>query len=609
MRIEPAQSLILVSRRAHVLRGNKSSKIPRFIIFFDTETSEIAGPKERQLILKMGCAVFRDLLLGTENVFYFKTIAEFWNFVFRQRTGDATLYFIAHNLPFDARVLKLFNELPRRNYRLYRLINAGVRNIWIFRRAGAPSFIFLDNMNIFTGTLEFVGHSIGLEKLEMPKGAKPDDLDLMRYCRRDVEIMEKAWLLYIEFLEKNDLGHFALTIAGQAFNAYRHRFMKEKIYIHNSPQAIAYERASYRGGRTEAFFIGKKKGRHYLLDVNSMYPSVMRENELPVKLVKTISGPDKKTVARLLRKYCVVADCLLDLKEPAIGKVHEGKLIFPIGRFSAVLTTREIEWALQHNALATVYKIFVYEKKKIFSEYVDFFYGEKVRYKKENNAAFSFMCKLFLNSLYGRFGMRHEEWSPAARGMLTEDGALDYVVEDTPVKERMIAGKREISNGRKFEGYDTFVAIPAHITGDARMKLWSIIKTAGRKNVFYCDTDSVIVNEAGYRRCRKLIDADRLGALGLKECADDLEIYGPKDYVFHGKQVIKGISKNAVKLGAGVFLQTRFEGFAGALRNNRLDKMMISPLVKKMQRQYKKARVLRSGTVEPYRLNESGRLF
>jgi len=61
--------------------------------------------------------------------------------------------------------------------------------------------------------------------------------------------------------------------------------MKEKIYIHDQVTTSEFEREAYFGGRVECFRLGNFTDEFfYNIDVNSMFPSVMKENLYPVKL-------------------------------------------------------------------------------------------------------------------------------------------------------------------------------------------------------------------------------------------------------------------------------------------------------------------------------------
>jgi hypothetical protein len=410
--------------------------------------------------------------------------------------------------------------------------------------------------------------------------------------------MVEAWEKFFKFLKDNDLGNFAKTIAGQALGAYRHRFMKENIYVHTCNSAIEMERKSYHGGRTECFFIGKKeKENFYLLDVNSMYPSVMRENEYPTKLIGIYH---KYNLEDKIKSFAITADVSIKTDKPIFPVNVNDKLIFPVGEYKTILTTREIEYALKNNLITEVRNYCVYEKHNLFKNYVDFFYNKRLEYKKQKNDAFSFICKLFLNSLYGKFGQRNEKFEKLSNNNNDiNDGIFKFfdLDNETWITERRISGRIERSAGLQ-EGRETFVAIASHITADARMKLWSYFELAGRENIFYTDTDSMIVNQKGYNNSISKLGPE-LGMLSLKDTANMIEIRGLKDYSFGENETIKGIRKDAIKITDDLFSQTKFEGIAGAIRKNRMNKMFISEVRKKLYRMYDKGIVLSDGKIIP----------
>lgn len=586
-------------------------ELPRNIIFFDTETTELPEDDETELVLILGQACYwrREYIRHKEVATWqlFKTKDQFWDFVFSHLAEKQKIYLVAHNVSFDFRVVKGFDTLKEEGFKIEKLIFNGTTNIWSFKK-GTKTICVLDNMNFFKSSLKTLGESVGLVKLELPD---VKDHRLMEiYCKRDVQIMIEAWKLFFKFLKDNDLGNFSKTIAGQAFTSYRHRFMKEQIHIHTNTRAIQLERLSYHGGRTECFYIGTLPStrQYYLLDVNSMYPSVMKEFEYPSKLVALTGERSIKETKKLLKKYCLTARVIVETKQPVFPLTLNNKLVFPIGKFETILTTREIKYAIDHNILLENREAAVYEKANLFNEYVDFFYNKRKEYKKEGKEAFNFMCKLFLNSLYGKFGQRndvYEDFKPtgAIRKWLDTlpDGVYREVLLNGKNTYRKINGKIEISRGM-VEGINSFVAIAAHITADARMKLWYYFKEAGRENIFYCDTDSIMVNAQGYLRSKKMIDTS-LGMLSLKDSTNHLSIYGAKDYEFGKDVVIKGIKKDAKKIGRNSYSQIKFEGLSGALRKGRLNKMYISTTHKTLKRLYDKGKVLKSGRVLPLHVN------
>ncbi|GAI73470.1 unnamed protein product, partial [marine sediment metagenome] len=122
---------------------------------------------------------------------------------------------------------------------------------------------------------------------------------------------------------------------------------------------------------------------------------------------------------------------------------------------------------------------------------------------------------------------------------------------------------------------------------------------AGRDNVFYCDTDSLMVNKAGYDNLEPELDRLILGKLKLENTTFKLEIHGLKDYVFGTKVVIKGISKLSKKLKEGVYETYQSVGIKTGLHRKELNEVLWKRRVKHLSRVYKKGTVTSSGKVEP----------
>lgn len=590
---------------AHILKPSKGSSFPSRVIFFDTETvSTKNSDGSENLTLSFGIAAFvRWSKQSGESkpIWYeFTTKQEFWKCIEAHCYDNHRLYVSAHNLAFDARVVGFFTQAKLNKWKITKLVTAGVRNIWQFRK-GNKTIVAVDNMNWFSSSLETLGKSIGLHKLVMPeKSASPEAWK--KYNRRDVEIMIRAWSVWRQFIVRNNLGNFGLTLASQALNAFRHRFNKHEIYIHNNDSVTEIERASYHGGRTEAFVIGELPvQQYYYLDVVSMYPSVMREYSYPTKLVGRKSNISVDSLNHLVDSYAVTAVVEINTRENVFALVRNTRLIFPTGRFITTLTTREIKYALRKGIVSKVLDVVIYEAAPIFREYVNFFFSERQRYKEEGNQEYANICKLLLNSLYGKFGQRNDIWSLVSENINKPDAIWEeYDVDEHKNRSfRLINGRLEEKTGFE-EAYNSFTAIAAHVTADARMKLWYYMKKVGLKNVLYVDTDSIFTTREGYKRARILKNQSKLGDLSVKGYSKTLSIYGAKDYVFGGKQTTKGIRNNAKEIGRNMYRQTQFQGLKGAWRKGKLDTMVVKTITKKLNRIYKKGHVLTNGSVIPY---------
>ncbi|GAH53123.1 unnamed protein product, partial [marine sediment metagenome] len=166
-------------------------------------------------------------------------------------------------------------------------------------------------------------------------------------------------------------------------------------------------------------------------------------------------------------------------------------------------------------------------------------------------------------------------------------------------KIRYLLGELFIMTGHG-ESFDSFPAIAAHVTAYARMYLWSLMQQAGYGNYFYCDTDSLIVNEDGLCKLDELITPNKLGGLKKENIAQSVSIRGLKDYTFGIKNVVKGIRKNAIEVSKGVFQQEQWPSFRGLLRSGEPDTYTVGTTTKHLNREYTKGEVSPDGVVTPF---------
>lgn len=596
-----------MGRPYHIIKDNKTTKIPSRFIFVDTETKQEEikeGMIEHHFRLGVACYMRYRGSRGnyTTNYYNFEFEQDLWDWIESKFKNTTKIILIAHNWDFDMKVLEGFDRLDDRGWQLNSFISGSQLNIWQFTK-GNKTMEFVDNMNFFKSSLESLGEAIDIEKMEMP-GKTAKKKSWFRYCKRDVEVMVKAWQLWLDFIRDEDLGTFGKTLAKQAFNAYRHRFMPEDLHVHTDEEVIELERDSYHGGRTEAFYIGDPPGeQYYSLDVNSMYPSVMSEYKYPTKLKKYRRNPEQELVLDSLLNGCCIAEVQVDCDVPLYGKKIDNRLCFPVGKFQTTLTTRELSVAFERNHIVDVKSIATYKSDEIFSDYVNYFYGKRKMYERQDLDPFAFMCKLLLNSLYGKFGQKNPNWEDIKKDSdFPNQYRTVFDVDEDEFKEyRIINGLVQCKEG-EVEGFHSIVSIPSHVTADARLLLWEFIEKAGRENVFYCDTDSIITNEVGKQRLEEYIKPDELGLLDIEKQDEYLSIKGLKDYQFGNEVVMKGIKEEAKEVEPGIFKQQEFEGIRSALREGRLNRQIVKYKTKKLRREYNKGRVQSNGWVKPFNL-------
>lgn len=581
--------------------------MPRHFLFYDTETSQELSPSGEVLHrLRMGWACYWRRGEGKrkdrEVWHLFRTPSDFWEFVFSHLAHRTRLYLIAHNQTFDTVQVDAYRVLDQEGWKLVRFYDRKPVYIAVWRKADY-SLVFLDNGNYFKSSLRELGAQVGLEKLEVDFSTCTEE-ELSIYCKRDVEILLHTWRKWLSFHEENDLGCFGFTVAAQAFNTFRHRFMEHPIMIHDRTWAYRLEREAYFGGRVECFFIGQvPESPIYVLDINSMYPSVMLGNLFPVRLRGRDRQPSLLALSQYLREYLVIAQVLIRTPVPAYPMRLNGKLVFPVGEFRTTLATPELAYALSQGHILRVGEVVLYEGAPIFTSFVTFFWQARARAKAQGDKAGSLFYKILMNSLYGKFGQKEERWTPLP---VEDHGPPRYwkeydLEEGRWVSYRAFAGRVEVSREEE-EAYHSFPAIAAHVTSYARMYLWHLFLLAGRENVYYCDTDSLFVNREGYESLSEMIDPSRMGLLSLKEVCSSLVIYGPKSYRAGDKLTLKGIRKDAQEVAPGVWRQEQWPTLSTLVRRGDLSTYPVLTVEKHLSFTYDKGEVTSEGWVRPLRL-------
>lgn len=621
-------------------------------VFVDTESNEhIVSDKQKVLTFKLGCAIFwnRDINQIKKKTFY--NITDFWNqteSMFNDQNKEIILF--AHNTQFDFKMLNGFEELFKRGWKLETQYVKNKTFILVFKKNNLVLHCW-DTMNYVAKKLTLIGESVGFPKLEVDFETVSEK-DLVIYCKRDTEIIFQFIKKLIDFLEKNNLSKLKATSGSISFNIFRHKFYNPiknddstKIFIHDWKQAIKLERESYRGGITDCFKLTEGTDL-YKMDINSMYPGIMKDKLLPYKLVfyshesKYSSDKLMEIYNKFKKDYGIIMKATISLpKNDAyilnnFKDIGINKSLFAYGEFSVVLCTPELDFVENNNGkIIKIHQICVYKVKPIFREFVNFFYGLKVKFKKENNDIDVEFTKLVLNTQYGKWGQRNILYE-----QLDKDN--DFVIKNKELIKLMIHKRKEflaegkwrnnicylgtivndcelyVINGKLYSlkqtsenAKESFVAISSFITSYARMQLVSYLKIAGRKNVWYTDTDSLFTNEKGYNNlCNNdCIHEFELGKLKLEDIGSGM-FYSPKFYDFNGIRKCKGIKKDSKILFENkekvIYEIELWQRYKMDLKNGILDKQIIAKSEKHIRKNYNKGNIDKFGNIYPYSIQD-----
>ena len=588
-------------RELEVLKGHK---IPRYMVFTDTETFLDEHQANDIHLFDLGWVFVWDST--TEAVMKNVTTEFFCNHVLyccyfeTLVTKYKSINIYGHNIFFDLQCSGFFEYFRGQGWQLDWLYDKGL--IYILRiKKDNYKILIVSTTNYFSCPLKDLGQMIGLEKQAIDFD-RTTRVQLKRYCYRDTEIVMKAIWYYINFIKDNDLGTMALTKSSQALKAYRTRFMDKKIYLHSEDQSFDLERKAYMGGRTEAFSIGVIPGGDFLtLDINSMYPFVMQKYRYPSKLVCMIDGGKMEDYTAWLGGYGMIAEVDLDTPEPAFAVRYNKKLIFPTGQFRTFLCSEGLRYAVKNGYVKKFLRASLYLMDDLFSDYVNFFSGLRKKYHDDNNLVMEQLCKYMHNSLYGKFGqhdlitdvtddhsgepyLHREIWDSVNGGWWSETHLMNKIIMTHPGGE----------------GSHSFPGVAAHITENARLELWNLIKRIGQENVIYCDTDSVIIRGRDLIKIKDSVNATEMGCLKIQNRWGGLQIDGLKNYRTDTERHIKGIPASAVEITPGLFRYDSFQRQKSCLKEAQSTGVTITSVTRRLTQHYDKGQVDKDGKVTPY---------
>lgn len=274
----------------------------------------------------------------------------------------------------------------------------------------------IDAMKIFPNfSVEKLAESFGLpiSKLELDyKEFREVGHELTKeeidYIRNDVEIV--AWALQAMF----DKGLTKMTIASNAMSDFKKRCKHfNKLFPKLPPEIDKDIRVSYRGGFTylNNKYVAKELGEGLCLDVNSLYPSVMKQKAMPIGEPVYFEG--EYITDNTYPLYVQALSCRFKIKPNKIPSIQlRNTMGFIANEYLTSSNDELVSLTLTNIDLKlffdqySVYDITYHGGWKfkqcygIFDNYIDYWTEEKITAGKEGNKGKRQIAKLMLNSLY-----------------------------------------------------------------------------------------------------------------------------------------------------------------------------------------------------------------
>ena len=356
----------------------------------------------------------------------------------------------------------------------------------------------------------------------------------INYIKNDVTIV--AYALNVLFNQNMN----KITIGSNALNDFKDIIGKKRFnYFFPPPPYDEHIRQSYKGGFTYLNPIMKEKTikNITILDVNSLYPSVMYNCFLPYGEGKYYEGKYQKDEVYNVFIQCIT--CQFTLKSGKIPTIQiknnryfkENEYLENSGEemVTLFLTTPDFELFFENYEVENISYNWGWKFKSsnlLFKDYIDKWIKIKIESTINENKPMRTLAKLMLNSLYGKFAVNPKVKSKWP--YLNDEGIVKYELAKEFDKRRPIY--------IPIASFITAYARKYTIQSSQKIRDYSL-KTYGKDMYIYSDTDSIhtFLPQKDVEKILEISDTE-LGKWKIEGFAEKGKFIRQKCYI----EVIKG---------------------------------------------------------------------
>lgn len=411
-------------------------------------------------------------------------------------------------------------------------------------KVNRANYYFYDSLLTLPFSLNELSKSFGLpNKLDFDtKENDTADLEndynfrtrLLTYNLQDCKLLYQILVMFrkdIKDLFQIDINKLP-TLTSIAFKIYRTKFIKNHKIPITSLEMYNNISSAYYGGAVDVYKPYSQQAYYY--DVNSLYPFVMKDNPYPV-------GNQYKFIGDYpIKDLFGIAYC--EIKAPdnlnvpfLLHKTKDDHTIAPLGEWKGWYCSEEIKLAIEYGyKIKTIKGYHWQEKEYIFKGYVDKIYNLRMSFNKTDPK--NLICKLLLNSLYGRFGMSPimEEYKFVVTKDMEQNewDKLTFQAEHIELGDVDLIGKtmsmnKNISKNDGGTYNKLLISTPVAIFTTAYARIYMAkLKIKYQDELLYTDTDSLFLT----KELPEQYIGKELGKFKLEHDIKEAVFIAPKTY-------------------------------------------------------------------------------
>lgn len=245
--------------------------------------------------------------------------------------------------------------------------------------------------------------------------------------------------------------------------------------------------------------------------------------------------------------------------------------------------------------------------RRLFDEYVEHLWEKRTECRKQQDKLYEGLCKLMLNSLYGKFGQKSPQWvdcdTPDEPWMW---GQRIYRRADTGEfsRYRSIAGAIQLER-EPVDHKMSFAAISAWITGYARERMRHLVSIAGSRNVYYVVNDALYVNKEGALNLQIAgeVDPNVMGKLRLKRYGKNAHFWAANNYRIGTSRVLSGVAGNATQVSETTFRDEKQQRIREVIAFKPADTVRVRKRTISLLNKVKRCNVANDGFTYPFKID------
>lgn len=378
--------------------------------------------------------------------------------------------------------------------------------------------------------------------------------EAIKYCEMDCISLYQVIIKFSNLIfERFNINiHNYPTLSSLAFAIFRTHFLRKDEVPQLFGQISSEIRQGYTGGAVDMYIPeAPDRTKIYCYDVNSLYPFVMDQFDMPIGLPTYFLGDIRKTDPNAFGFFYCKIIAPDNLKHPVLQthiKVNNGiRTIAPLGQWEDMLFSEEMDNAKKFGYEFEILWGYTFKRKNIFSGYVGTLYNLRLTFPKLN--PLNLIAKLLLNSLYGRFGMKDSFPNITIFDTFSEfkswfkdhnEDIFDFMELGNKILVQYRSEEQDLRTEQygNLETHNVSVGIAAAITAYARIHM-SQFKNNPNFNLYYSDTDSIYIDKP---LPDSMISNTILGKMKLEYVLNKAIFLAPKVYYLEtidGKVIYK----------------------------------------------------------------------